>query len=168
MESAARVGEQSGAAGVPGPRRWRVPIVGLVAASLLVVLAYVWFRGVADTGQAKATPVCNALESQVAGLKEIRWANGTASGGQWISALTDGVQYANPASRRAVANTVAADSSGFVAIAAQLDPETRAQFERFRLAATHPDDPSARPGDPDTEHALSVARSLATNKCGYL
>ena len=126
-----------------------------------------WFGGLADTGQTKAAPVCKDLNRQVVGLTEIRWANGTtASGGQWISALTDGVQYANPASRRMVATTVAADSSGFSAIVAQLDPETRAQFERLRLAATHPDDPSARPGDPDTEHALSVARSLAMNKCG--
>jgi len=135
-------------------------VVGALGAIVFAVLATAL---VVRGHHPSRTPLCRGLESDVAGLGQIQWENGiTKTDGTWGSALTDGVTRADPTSRQAIATAVNADSAGFEAMVADLDPSSRAQFERLRLAAVHPDDASARPGDPSTTQAIAAVRRLAT------
>lgn len=112
--------------------------------------------------------LCVGLGGRVAGLEVIRWDNGfSESGPSWLAALTNGVAHGDAGTRRAIAETVAADTTGYEQMVAGLGPIDRAAFDRLRAAATEPD-PPASADDPEIASAIATVRSIAGSRCNLI
>ncbi len=138
----------------------------VVMIATIATIATIAAIGIVNSRGASQDAVCRGFGSRVAGLEAINWDNGiTRSSSGWFNALTDGLEHADPASRRAIAAAVATDTSGYGSMVAELRPDERASFDRLHAAVMKPDDPKRALDDPETLRALSTVRRIGMARC---
>jgi hypothetical protein len=145
---------------------WRRRV--LVAVPAVALLAGLSVFGVGCLRDHREEERCRKLGARVEGIDGFEWANGfTASGSEWSSVLTDGVQQADAESRAELAEAVAADEDGFRSWSAALPSDAEAAAGRLRELVLQPDEAAERAHGPDVDAAVTTVWRESRD-CGYV
>lgn len=137
-------------------------------AFVLVVIAMGLTLDFGSQADNRMSAVCTAMDGPVGELQMFRWDNGlTASGANWQSVLSNGVQEAREADRDEIAAAVRQDAAGFDRFYELASPELRPALKRQRALALDAEKGFAHRGDPQVAaDALQIGRYGLT-ECGF-
>lgn len=110
---------------------------------VVAVVAAVWGAGAWVVGrldQSGPPAVCRALAANVDNLHGFAWDNGyTASGSEWGSVLTDGVESAERSERPSIATAVRADTEGYERLLHEVPTHLRSAVARLHTLVVYPE-----------------------------
>ena len=108
---------------------------------------------------------CGWIGIDVDGLGHIVAEDGTQWVGTWYHVLAEGITHANPTSRDAIADAVAADTAGFERLRNEAPEPVRPALDRLLALLQDPTEAQARATDPDVQQDVDL---IDAQGCDFL